>query len=218
MINIKDRVLPGRHILQLSGVLPAGELVVLYQFIAVTARPGDSDGDGIPDEVDRCPFIREWYDLSGNNLCLMSVQGGETPQKSGSTTRVINDRLTETGDNITTAAVVASLFTFLSVVINERGDNMPVVIIKKPKNILDKLSICTIMVLVLLAVTLFDFGPAGGRNIEFYVKWIWCGNKPLRTFNPSYGYSRYIKDSPLISTGSFLGEDVGFSVLLARLN
>lgn len=34
----------------------------LYQFIQVGIFDDDADGDGIPDDIDKCQFITEWYD------------------------------------------------------------------------------------------------------------------------------------------------------------
>lgn len=71
-IPLPDSIGPGRHALVLEGSSYSGEPITLYQFITVaSATDGDADGDGIPDGIDRCPFIVSWYDEeTGRDICI----------------------------------------------------------------------------------------------------------------------------------------------------
>ena len=63
----------GRHVLMIEGVDNENRAVQLYQFIEIKAFDNDADGDGIPDNVDRCQYITEWYDEQmGENVCSQS--------------------------------------------------------------------------------------------------------------------------------------------------
>lgn len=78
--TIPDTIAPGYHTLVLEGATHSGEPITLYQFITVTSGiTGDIDGDGMPDEDDRCNFIIEWVDeATGVDVCSTDVisEGG----------------------------------------------------------------------------------------------------------------------------------------------
>lgn len=68
-VKLPEAIGMGMHLLLLTGEDTNGESLVIQQFITVTSGiSGDIDGDGIPDDQDKCDFITEWYQ-DGVNLC-----------------------------------------------------------------------------------------------------------------------------------------------------
>ena len=68
--TIPEAVEPGEHLLLLEGQTYAGEPIAIYQYVTVGVKEGDVDGDGVPDEEDRCQFITEWFDEeTGQDVC-----------------------------------------------------------------------------------------------------------------------------------------------------
>lgn len=74
-IALPEEVTMGHHTLVVEGVSSTGDPVTLYQNITVTSGiDGDMDGDGIPDDSDKCQFITKWIDEStGKNMCSVQV-------------------------------------------------------------------------------------------------------------------------------------------------
>lgn len=95
--DIPDVVEAGEHLLMLEGQSYIGEPVTLYQFITVGAKEGDVDGDGIPDNEDRCQFVTEWFDEeTGLDVCKEPVVNEpDNPPKPGDDTNPGGD----SGDN-----------------------------------------------------------------------------------------------------------------------
>lgn len=66
---------PGQHVLVLEGKSYSGEDVRYYQYVTIGAEEGDIDGDGIPDNEDKCAFIENWIDeTSGNDVCRVDAR------------------------------------------------------------------------------------------------------------------------------------------------
>lgn len=60
----------GKHMLVVEGTGPGGKPIRMYQSIQINVSADDFDGDGIPNQYDRCEFIVEWYDeQTGQNIC-----------------------------------------------------------------------------------------------------------------------------------------------------
>lgn len=64
----------GHHMLVLEGTGVDGQPVKVYQFIEVHATQNDADGDGIPNDEDRCHFISYLYDQNGSDVCMSSTK------------------------------------------------------------------------------------------------------------------------------------------------
>ncbi len=73
-IKLPDSIKPGYHTLILKGKTYSGEPITLYQIVTVISNiEGDKDGDGIPDDKDRCMFIKHMVDESTErDLCMVS--------------------------------------------------------------------------------------------------------------------------------------------------
>ena len=78
-ITLPSSAGPGYHTVILNGLSYSGEPITLYQFVTVTSGiENDIDGDGIPDDQDRCLFITEWLDeSSGVDVCKTPEEATE---------------------------------------------------------------------------------------------------------------------------------------------
>ena len=88
----------GNHVIVVEGIDSSNMPTQLYQFIQVGIFDDDADGDGIPDDIDKCQFITEWYDeQTGENLCLQDQQvyvvsslSGNQPSRGMDVTDLMN--------------------------------------------------------------------------------------------------------------------------------
>lgn len=68
-VTIPKEVGIGDHLLALSGLDENNEPLLVRQYVRVISGiNGDDDDDGLPDELDACFVIQEWY-VNGENLC-----------------------------------------------------------------------------------------------------------------------------------------------------
>ena len=98
-VQLPEGVEPGFHLLTVTGTSVSGEALQVQQFITITSdNPGDSDGDGITDESDGCFGVKEWYDDTGNDTCLVAVAAStdDAPASSG----VVGTRSLDTTDEV----------------------------------------------------------------------------------------------------------------------
>ncbi|PID33526.1 hypothetical protein CR969_00295 [Candidatus Saccharibacteria bacterium] len=95
-INLPDSIRPGYHNLVVKGKTYSGEPITLYQFVTIYSdKEGDMDGDGIPDDKDRCMFITSWIDeTTGKDVCVEpeKIKDTNTNNSSGANepTAVVN--------------------------------------------------------------------------------------------------------------------------------
>lgn len=85
-LDIPSTLPLGKHLLVVSGKSYTDEPISYYQFIDLNSEDtNDSDGDGVPNQLNHCNFIEHWYDEnSGKDTCV--TEASSTTSQSLPTT------------------------------------------------------------------------------------------------------------------------------------